>query len=222
MPAFIDLTGRKVGRLTVLGRAPDVVQPSGSKKTMWRCVCECGSVKDIWSHALVSGQTRSCGCLQREVLIERNTTHGYSKTRLDRIYRGMKTRCYNASFPEYNSYGGRGITICDEWLNNPKSFYEWALQNGYRDDLSIDRIDVDANYSPANCRWVDVKTQNNNKSNNIHLTFNGETHTMAEWAEIIGMNYQTLKYRICRYKWSTEDALTKPIRIDSRNKSRYC
>lgn len=211
----------RCGRLTVIGRASNVVLPSGVVKTMWHCKCDCGNEKDVWSHSLLYGLTKSCGCLQKEVVVNRNTTHGMAGTRLNRIFSAMKTRCYNESFPEYQNYGGRGIKICDEWLDDPSSFYNWANMSGYMDDLSIDRIDVNGNYCPENCRWSDRTAQANNKTNNIILSYNNETHTMAEWAKIIGIDKQTLKDRIRRYGWSVEDALTKPVRIDSRNKSRH-
>lgn len=222
MPNFIDLSGKKFGRLFVLCRSNDIIQPSGGRKTMWRCRCECGTEKDVWSHSLISGMTKSCGCLQREITSEKNATHGMSGTRLGRIWRAMKTRCYNPNFSEYEIYGGRGIEICDEWLNDPCEFFNWALRSGYSDDLSIDRIDTNKGYSPDNCRWVTSSTQNNNKRSNINITYDGETHTMAEWACIKGIQYQTLKDRIGRYGWSIDEALSRPVRINSRNRSRYC
>lgn len=211
MSKLIDLTGMRFGRLTVLYRADNRLQPGGSSKTMWRCRCDCGNFKDIWSHALIANATTSCGCVRKEIITQRNTTHGYSKTRLGRIWFGMKTRCNNPNFPAYKNYGGRGIKICDEWINNPENFYSWAMANGYSDNLTLDRIDVNADYSPDNCRWVTWKVQSNNKRNCILLTYNGQTHTMAEWARICGIPYQTLKDRIRRYGWSVEEALTKVV-----------
>lgn len=212
MGKFIDLSGETFGRLTVKHRAQDIILPSGSKKTMWRCICSCGVTKDVWSHSLISGTTTSCGCKQREVVTARNTTHGLCKNRIYRIWCAMKTRCYNPSFFEYAEYGGRGITICDEWFNDFEAFYNWAICNGYDKNLSIDRINVDEGYSPENCRWATRSEQNNNRRNCVELTFRGEKHTMAEWARIVGIPYQTLKDRIRRYGWSTEKALTTGVK----------
>lgn len=181
---------------------------------MWWCVCDCGKEKSVWSHSLLCGSTRSCGCLQKEVAISRNFKHGRSNTRLCRIFQCMKTRCYNKNFPEYKSYGGKGIRICDEWLNDQAKFYEWAEANGYDDSLTIDRIDVCGDYEPDNCRWVDRFVQANNKSTNIRLDFRGETHTMAEWARIMQIPYQTLKCRITKYGWSVDKALETPVLKD--------
>lgn len=211
MGKFIDLTGKTFGRLTVLGRCEDRVKPSGGKETMWRCRCTCGTIKDIRSHNLIAGVTTSCGCRQRETVIARNTTHGGSCSRIYRIWGAMRTRCYNPNFREYEDYGGRGVTICSEWLNDFEAFRSWAVNNGYEDGLSIDRIDVNQGYSPKNCRWATRVTQSNNRRNCIRLTFDGKTHTMAEWSRIVGLPYQTLKDRIRRYGWSAEKALNTAL-----------
>ena len=134
----------------------------------------------------------------------------YNK-RISRIYWNMKTRCYNQSSNKYHSYGGRGIRICDEWKNSFANFKEWALNNGYADNLTLDRINNNGNYEPNNCRWATIKQNTNNTRKNRLLTYNGETHTMSEWCEILGVKLGTLSSRIYR-GWSVEDAMTKPIR----------
>lgn len=155
---FIDLTGRRFGRLIVIERSKTV-----NKHTMWRCQCDCGREKIAESHNLICGHTQSCGCLQREATSRANTKHGMRNTRLYTIWNCMKNRCYQRSYHAYNHYGGRGITVCDEWLKSFNDFYSWAMSNGYQDNLSIDRIDVNKGYSPENCRWVSMREQNKNK-----------------------------------------------------------
>ena len=125
------------------------------------------------------------------------------------IWRAMKERCYNSKCEAYHNYGGRGIIVCDEWLHNFKAFYDWSITNGYRDDLTIDRIDVNGNYEPSNCRWVTRLTQANNQRTNHLITYKGETHTMAEWAKIKHISYGALRQRLYR-KWSIEKALNTP------------
>ena len=134
----------------------------------------------------------------------------YNK-RISRVYWNMKTRCYNKSSNKYHAYGARGIKVCDEWKNSFKKFKEWALSNGYGDNLTIDRINNDGNYEPSNCRWVTNKQNTNNTRKNRVITYNGETHTMSEWCEILGVKLGTLSARIYR-GWSLEDVMTRPIR----------
>ena len=153
-----NLTGRNFGRLTVLQRAESV-----NKRTLWVCKCECGKEIIAESYNLKTGHTQSCGCLQREATSKANTTHGQRTTRLYRIWNCMKTRCYRKSYHAYKHYGGRGIRVCDEWLNNFNNFYDWAMANGYDDSLAIDRIDCNKGYNPQNCRWVTMAEQNKNK-----------------------------------------------------------
>ena len=140
------------------------------------------------------------------------TTHMKSDTRLYRIWTDMKSRCTNPNRPKYRRYGGRGITICPEWQNDFQAFYDWAIENGYRDDLSIDRKDNDGDYCPENCRWITMAEQASNKSTNHLITHAGITLTMAEWARKMNVNREVLKDRICRYGWSVERALTTPVR----------
>lgn len=126
------------------------------------------------------------------------------------IFNGMKQRCYNKNSTKYHRYGGRGITICDEWLKNPQSFVDWSMDNGYADNLTIDRINNDGNYEPSNCRWATKKEQANNTSTNHRITYNGETHTLKEWSEKLGISYQTLMIRLC-HGWSEEKTLSEPV-----------
>lgn len=194
MGTFIDLLGQKFGRLTVVERMPN----NKRKQAVWKCCCDCGNEIIVEAGHLRSGHTQSCGCYGRDRASEHNTIHGMKGTKLFSVYHSMKGRCYNLTDKKYYRYGARGIVICDEWLNNPSSFFDWAIKNGYRNGLSIDRIDNDGNYCPENCRWVEDKIQANNKSTNIIVEHNGVSKTISEWANFLELNYSTVKARISR------------------------
>lgn len=166
MAAFKDLTGQRFGRLTVVERAENG-RCSGKAVTRWVCKCDCGNTIIVEGHSIKRGRTKSCGCLnterRSELLKERATTHGGCYTRLYHIYAHMKGRCYRQTDAKFRLYGGRGIKICDEWLADFAAFRTWALSNGYRDDLTIDRINPDGNYEPANCRWATLAEQSRNR-----------------------------------------------------------
>lgn len=198
-----DLTGQKFGRLTVISRAEN----GKSRHVRWNCICDCGAEKIVQSTSLLSGHTISCGCYRKQRAYENHITHGLAGSRLDRIYTSMKTRCYNEGAINYADYGGRGITMDFRWYYWPEIFFKWAQENGYAENLTIDRKNNDGNYEPSNCRWATPKQQANNKRNNV--TYQGKT--MAQWAEETGINYKALQRRIYR-GWSWSKAIHTPVR----------
>jgi hypothetical protein len=200
-----SLVGEKFGRWLVLEQA----EKGKHGETQYFCRCDCGNERIIRRTSLTTGNSKSCGCLSREVLTKINTKHGDTGKRLYRIWAGIIQRCRNdRERYEWEKYGGRGIAVCDEWLKY-ESFKEWALSNGYCDGLTIDRIDNDGDYSPDNCRWATVYEQNNNKRTSRTLTFNGETKTIREFADKYNLVYSCLYARI-KKGWSTEKALLTP------------
>lgn len=267
----MDLTGQRYGRLTVVEQAKTHVTPGGRNVYMWRCVCDCGKESIVSTSALRSGDTKSCGCLQREraheasfidisgnrygrlvainpirknngiywvckcdcgnttevlpqhlnrglirscgclrkdVSSKKNKKHGMSKTRLYKEWAGIIQRCTNPNSTSYVRYGKKGIDICREWLSFDP-FKDWALSNGYSDELTIDRIDNDKGYSPDNCRWATYEEQAHNQKTNKNLEYNGETMTMAEWARKLGISSSSLYGRLKR-GWSIDKALSTP------------
>ncbi len=200
MPKRDDLAGRRFTHLV----AEEFTGMDSSGRALWLCRCDCGNTKIVPGSKLKSGDYKSCGCMHHKY------GHGQSDTRIYHIWRTMKARCVDSNSHKYHAYGGRGIKVCDEWLNSFESFYEWAMANGYQEDLSIDRIDNDGDYCPENCRWVTQKEQANNTRKNRLLTHNGETHTVAEWATIVGITKAALYHRLSR-GWSVKEALTTPM-----------
>ena len=204
-----DLTGKKFGKLEVIG-----VHDTGSRKTYYVCQCDCGNIKVVRADALISGATKSCGCIKKEqdkANLTANHSHKMSGTRIYETWQDMKRRCYNKQNARYDRYGGRGITICEEWLNNFQSFYDWAINNGYSDDLTIDRIDNDGNYEPSNCRWSTAKEQCNNRGSNINITIGNATKSLMCWCEIFNVDYKKVYARYKRNGYEGIDRLFNDI-----------
>ena len=174
---------------------------------VWNCICDCGKTTNVVQQKLKSGHTKSCGCLK----YDRGDLYLISNTKLYKNLDSIKQRCYNKKNKSYKNYGGRGICVCESWLGSYKEFYDWAVENGYSEELSIDRIDNDGDYSPTNCRWVSRKVQNRNKRDSVNIEYRGEIKNLADWADELGMSYSTLRARYITYKWSVEDAFNRPV-----------
>ena len=210
----IDLTNQRFGRLVVIGRADPACD--AQRCARWHCRCDCGRETDVSSCNLRSGHTLSCGCLHSEIVAQVHTTHGQCRSRLYEIWKSMIQRCNNPNQQAYADYGGRGIDVCDEW-HRFENFMRWAQRTGYRDDLTIDRIDVNGGYNPFNCRWSTMREQQRNRRNNVNITFHGVTRCLSNWAQTLGVNVQTLRERIFHLGWDVERALTTPVRKYHRN-----
>lgn len=198
---FKDITNQTFGRLAALYRMHNYHK----KGTYWLCVCECGKLTEVDRRKLQSGNTKSCGCLNKE---GNHRTHNKTGTRLYRIWQGMKRRCYNSNNKKYKNYGARGIKICDEWLNDFQVFYNWAMDNGYRESLTIDRIDNDDDYKPSNCRWATLSEQANNRRSNTLISYAGYTYNLTQWGKILNLSHSVLSHRY-RSNYDIIEMLTK-------------
>jgi len=210
---IIDLTGKTFGKLTVANFS----HLDKTSHAIWLCRCNCGKEKLLYGTNLKSGVTKDCGCNRKKRHTKTINKGVYKKNGLSRhpLYRvlsGMKSRCYNKKIQQYKHYGGRGITVCDEWKNDFKKFYDWAIINGWQRNLTIDRIDNNGNYEPLNCRWTTQKKQLNNTRQNRFIRYNNETKTLSEWCELLQLNYFTISSRVRNSKWSAEKAFETPIK----------
>lgn len=202
-------SGYTFGYFTVVKEAPYKIRNNGQKVRMWECRCECGNVRYLNRREIVTEKRKSCGCKFNELQRLKATVHGDSHTRLHNIWSGMRERCYTKSDFHYKWYGERGIKMCDEWKDDYVTFKEWAVSNGYSEQLTIDRINVDGDYSPENCRWVTLKVNANNKRNNHRLNVLGGSWTLSELEDMTGINQETIRHRL-RLGWSEIDAI-KPL-----------
>jgi hypothetical protein len=190
----------KFGKLTIL---------EIKKGRFIKVRCDCGNIKEVRKHDVKNGRTKSCGCIRKNN--PNSLKHGLSNTKLYIVFKAMKQRCYNPKNKDYKSYGNRGIIIFDSWLNDFNMFYKWALENGYNENLCIDRINNDGNYEPRNCRWVNNKENANNTRKNSHLTYNNETYTIQEFADKFNILRTTLTTRL-KLGWDLEKIInTKPV-----------
>lgn len=205
MAKFLDITGDKYGKLVVLeyGYKKD-------KKNYWKCVCECGKETTVSINSLRTGNSKSCGCLQKEIAkkYRHSTTHGKFGTRIYQTWSAMKSRCYNSKVDSYKRYGARGITVCEDWKNDFTKFYEWAMNNGYEDDLTIERLNANGNYSPNNCTFIPGNQQSNNRRCSIFVKIGNETRNITGWEKATGIGRMTL-YRRYHKGLRGEDLIKK-------------
>lgn len=195
---------KKFGKLIVIKEVKPYISPSGKKIRKYLCKCDCGNETFVTRGHLTTGHTKSCGCYSVEIGRKngKQAKHGLTYTengkisRLYRIWSMMKTRCYNTKDAHYRNYGEKGVEVCKEWKEDFQTFYDWAILNGYSDDLTIDRINVNGNYEPTNCRWATEIQQARNRRNTIYITLDGETKPLSEWVEITGIKYVTLYNRL--------------------------
>jgi hypothetical protein len=201
--------GEEFGWLTVLAEGPRHITSSGITRRTAVCKCECGTEKVIVIHDLRKGSTRSCGCKKQMLHAAAVSTHGMKGTPTYRSWRSMLDRCNSLHPDKLRNYGGRGIKVCDRW----KCFENFLSDMGIRPskDHSVDRIDNQGNYEPGNCRWATHKIQSNNKRTNVFVTYEGETKTVTQWAEHLGMSPAALERRLWRYGWPVSRALTEPL-----------
>lgn len=210
MSKLIDISGKKFNNLLVVERYYN----GKPGKSYWKCLCDCGNETIVSGSNLRNGSVKSCGCLKYS---SKNKTHGMSKSSLYNIWNGMKFRCTNKNSGSYKNYGQRGISVCEEWFNNPQSFIEWALKNGYKEGLTIDRIDNEKDYCPENCRWISKGEQAKNRRMNYCIEYKGETKTLWELCEELNLNYNLVHNRIKKLGWSLEKAINTPVNKNKRN-----
>ena len=201
---FQDLTGKRFQRLVVIARNIPII-PRKNKHTYWECLCDCGNPVVVKSTHLHSGNTKSCGCYARDNIKERSTTHGLTDSPEYNSWKSMNKRCYSKSNQAYARYGGRGITVCDEWKNSFEAFYR-DMGSRPSSEHTLDRKDNSKGYSKENCRWATKKEQANNRRNSIFCEHNGERRTIPEWCLVLGLNYHLIRRRI-RAGWSFEKAI---------------
>jgi len=185
----------------------------------WKFKCDCGNECIKKASGVARGHIKSCGCLKEITSYKNSYKHGKSKTKIYHIWQAFKDRCYNQNNKHYMNYGGRGIKVCEEWKNDFNAFHDWAMANGYKDGLTIDRINNDGNYEPSNCRWASVKEQQNNRRCTVFITYNGIMKPLQEWADELGISRDTLMKRK-RNGWCEKDIIEKPINKKCSTKKR--
>ena len=200
----IDLSGKRYGNLVAL----NFLRSNEKGTSIWLCRCDCGNEIEVSYNNLKSGNTKSCGCWHEK--------HSESKSRLYKCWQGMKSRCEYKKDNNYHNYGARGISVCNEWSNSYISFRNWAVNNGYKNTLTLDRIDVNGNYEPLNCRWATDEIQQNNRRNNVYIEYNGEKLTLRQiakkYSEPKGISYKTLWGRYKKLKWDLEKSINTPLK----------
>lgn len=189
-----DLTGMRFGRLVVV----ELIGKAANGKYQWKCKCDCGNYTIVKGNSLTTDHTKSCGCLEKETKREVNTIHGLRRHPLYKVWLNMKDRYYNPNNSHFKYYGGKGITVCNEWKDNFKLFYDWMINNGYEKGMSIDRIDNSLEYSPDNCRVIPFNKQSSNRTTNYAIIHEGVPYTVAELAKLLNVKSPTLYSRLRR------------------------
>ena len=200
---YNNIIGKKYNKWTVIE-----FSHSNGHNNYFKCKCDCGIEKIVRIDNVVSGESKSCGCYRKEIEKNRDKNKSKTRKRINTIWYGMKKRCYNKECDHYKWYGEKGIKVCKEWLNSFECFYEWALNNGYSDNLTIDRIDIDKGYNPKNCRWVTLQEQAKNRSNNIYIEHNGKKFSVKELSRLCGLSKTTIRNRH-KKGYSFEDIINK-------------
>lgn len=204
MSNYNDITDKRFGKLIAIRRTGTT--PYG--KAIWLCKCDCGNYKEIDGSSLRRGNTKSCGCLVIENHPRKYFKEIPHKKKLYKIYNGIKQRCYNKNCPNYKNYGARGIKMCDEWLNDFKKFYNWAIENNFEENLTIDRINVNGNYKPSNCRWLTIEEQQQNRTNTVYVIINNKKQSLNKLCKENGVSYN-LAYQRLRKGKSIENLFKK-------------
>ena len=209
-PQFPSLVGQQFNYLTVIGLYGHTKQ--GGR--IWECRCVCGKITHVTTDKLNSGHSKSCGCYTHHILADTRKTHGETETRLYKVWMNMRGRCKHTSRWDYEHYGGRGIKVCEEWDKNFVAFRDWAMEAGYNPEAkhgecTLDRIDVNGDYCPENCRWVDMKTQMRNTRSNRYITIDGETMVLKDWSARTGVPVPTFLHRL-ESGWTEEEAILTP------------
>lgn len=217
MTNFLDLMGQRFGRLVVVERAPN-----RNGKVWWKCQCDCGNIHYAATQSLRSRHTTSCGCYLREKYNHPDgfvgASNGESNTRLYKEWFAMRRRCKATNGEKYEWYGKHGIKVCEEWERSYLAFKEWALANGYNDSLSLDRIDVNGDYEPSNCRWITMAEQQNNKRGTHYVEYNGQVKTLMDWAREYNLDGEKLRSRV-RAGWTDGEEILfgRPARKTTRS-----
>lgn len=201
-----NLLGQRFGRLIVIQKLP-----TKNERTMWLCRCDCGNLTEASCNKLTMGVKRSCSCYKLERIKEASTKHGGKGTPLYNVWRGIKERCYCPKNKAFKYYGGKGVEVCTEWKDDFGTFKKWAEDNGYKQGLTIDRLDNNKNYEPSNCRWTTMREQSNNKTNISKYEINGELYSLRDLSEKFNLPIDVLYYRVKRAKWSIEKAVGTPL-----------
>lgn len=204
---YYSYIGEKYNSLTII----DVAGNDTNGHYFFKCQCDCGNITKVRVDRILKGYTTTCGC--RNQGYNYHDGNGLSKEypKLYSVWNTIRHRCYNPKHCKYKNYGGRGITVCEEWRYEFTPFYNWAMANGYQDGLTIDRINVNGNYEPTNCRWVTLKEQARNKTNSVLVTYKEKTKSLPQWCEELNLPYKTIDYRL-RAGWTAERAFTEPIK----------